>query len=182
MVSQAVPLCPEHTAVLTFASSKGICTVHSCSFFRHALFSLFLLLTLAQIVFISFPPTMSYCFPPPTDITTLASKNQSSCFFSSLDFTILFGHLSLWMLCPPFFTPFIAVSCLLPSLSFSRILPCSLSQIWSLPWIPLPLECHICLWLLLGTSTSLLMLVLKWGKVFPRMQNYSSQEQELHEI
>lgn len=65
------------------------------------------------------------------------------------------------MPCPPFFIPFIAVLLLLPSLSFSRILPCSLPQILLLPWIPLPLKCHICLWLLTGTSTFILLPVLK---------------------
>lgn len=109
-----------------------------------------------------FSPHCLYSFPPPIDIGTLAfKKNQACCSFSSLVFAILFVHLGLWMLCPPFFIPFIAVLLLLPSLSFSRILPCSLPQILLLPWIPLPLKCHICLWLLTGTSTFILLPVLK---------------------
>lgn len=65
------------------------------------------------------------------------------------------------MLCPPFFISFIAVSILLSSLSFSRILPCSLPQILLLPQIPLLLKCHICFWLLMGTSNFILLPVLK---------------------
>lgn len=141
---------------------KGICALHSCCcFFRHALFSLSLLFPSAQIAFISFFPHCLYSFPPPIDIRTLAFKNQSCCCFSSLVFTILLVRLGLWMLCPPFFIPFIAVSLLLPSLSFSRILPCSLFRILLLPWIPLPLKCHIFLWLLTGTSAFILLPVLK---------------------
>lgn len=97
MVSQAVSFCPEHRVILASASSQ------------RNLFSPFLLFL--QTCFVGFfvsaaciSPDCLYFLPPqqcldsflpPTDITTWASKNQSSCSFSSQVFTTFFGHLSL---------------------------------------------------------------------------------------
>lgn len=141
-------LLPKESMLSTPAvASDALCFLCLCYFHQPRL-----------SLFPFFPHCLS-SFSPPIDIRTLAFTNQSCCSFSSLVFTILFVHLGLWMLCPPFFIPFIAVS-LLPSLSFSRILSCSVSQILLLPWIPLPLKHHICLWPLMDTSTFILLSVL----------------------
>lgn len=160
MASQATPFCLEHSYSL-LPLSKGICV-----FIPAALSSdtfCFLCLCYFHHPRLSLLPFCPHCLYslPPIDIRTSVFKNQSCCSFSSLVFTILFIHLGLWMLCPPFFISFIAVSILLSSLSFSRILPCSLPQILLLPQIPLLLKCHICFWLLMGTSNFILLPVLK---------------------
>lgn len=160
MVSQEIPFCPELFSLFcglpkefvlsapAAVSSGTLCFLCLCYFHQPRL-SLF-----------PFCPHSFYSFPPPIDIRTLAFKYQLCCSFSSLIFTILLVHLGLWMLCLPFFIPFIAALLLLPSLSSSTILSCSLSQILLLPSIPLPRKCHICLWLLMGTSSFILLPVL----------------------